>query len=57
MNKKLNDKYLRKMKELEYNDDTEHVHSVADDILCDLLIDLGYTELVGVFCDLEKWYA
>lgn len=57
MNKRLNDKYLVQMNELKYNDDTEQAHCTADDILCNLLEDLGYTELVDAFNDLEKWYA
>lgn len=37
--------------------DTEVIHSVADDLLCELLTRLGYTETVQAFHDLDKWYA
>ena len=57
MVKELNDKYLTQMKELEQEDDTERVHVVADGILCELLEELGYIELVATFRALHKWYA
>lgn len=57
MNKKLNDKYLARMEELKYNDDTEVVHCEADDILCELLEKLGYEKLVKAFYALPKWYS
>jgi len=37
--------------------DTEVVHSVADDLLCELLSRLGYVETVREFHNLDKWYA
>lgn len=37
--------------------DPESCHWQADKILCDVLTNLGYTELVEVFYDVEKWYA
>lgn len=57
MDKELNDKYLSQMKELRYEDDTEHAHVVADEILCNLLDELGYKELVDAFDDLDRWYS
>ena len=59
MNKRLNDKYLKRMNEVKqrYENDAEVAHSLADIILCDLLVSLGYTELVEVYNNLEKWYA
>lgn len=59
MNKRLNDKYLKRMNEVKqgYADDEEVAHSLADDILCDLLINLGYIELVDAYNDIDKWYA
>ena len=59
MNKKLNDKYLKRMNEIKskYEDDEETAHYLADDILCDLLDSLGYTELVEVFYSIDKWYS
>ena len=57
MNKKLNEKYLKQMNELKNNDDYESSHVTADDILCELLDELGYTDLIKVFNELPKWYA
>lgn len=62
MNKRLNDKYLNRMKEVKQKyeveaNDTEVAHYLADKVLCDLLESLGYVELVEEFNNLEKWYA
>jgi hypothetical protein len=56
-NEYLNDKYLELFKKRCTSRDIEINHCEADDILCDLLNDLGYTELVNEFKKLEKWYA
>jgi hypothetical protein len=37
--------------------DIESNHIEADEILCDLLEDLGYQNLVNEFKKLKKWYA
>ena len=37
--------------------DTEHSHSMADDILCDLLISLGYGDVVKEYEKIDKWYS
>lgn len=58
MNKDMNELYLAEMEELKHiRDDPEMVHIKADDILCNLLIELGYVELVHVFKNLRKFYA
>jgi hypothetical protein len=56
-NEFLNDHYLALFKNNCTSGDIEANHCEADDILCDLLNDLGYTELVNEFKKLEKWYA
>lgn len=56
MNKNLNEKYLKQMKECN-NYGTEEGHSQADGLLCGLLEELGYTELVEIYQNLEKWYS
>ena len=51
---------LSKEKEMEKvtNDyDTETGHIVADDILCAVLEKLGYTHLVELYNEVDKWYA
>lgn len=57
-NELLNDHYLNRF-DAECTDimDTELNHLNADKLLCELLNELGYTELVTKFKELEKWYA
>lgn len=37
--------------------DPETAHMAADAILCDLLSDLGYDDIVEAFKAVSKWYA
>jgi hypothetical protein len=37
--------------------DNECDHSAADDILCSLLLQLGYTKTVEAWQAVHKWYA
>lgn len=53
MNEELNEKYLMQMRELK----SEFEHDEADYLLCALLEELGYTELVEVYRKIPKWYA
>ena len=57
MNKKLQAKYVALMKEQTKNDDNETAHAEADDLLCRLLQELGYSEVVEVYEKVGKWYA
>ena len=54
----LHEEYSHRMSAL-INDtgDVEANHSNADKILCDLLSNLGYTDIVYDFKRLRKWYA
>lgn len=38
-------------------DDEEAAHILADNLLCEMLIFLGYEESVAVFGSMTKWYA
>jgi len=52
--------YLQLMKDVKINTkdgDTEDYHIAADKLLCELLIELGYKEVVDEFNKLGKWYA
>lgn len=49
----LEEKYLNQMRKLEYATD----HDEADNLLCRLLEELGFTELVKVYRKLPKWYS
>ena len=53
------DEFLTAMLELydQYNDDPEAFHSSADDLMCDLLVGLGYEDGIKVFDSADKWYA
>ena len=47
-------------KELEYwakSNDTEIAHGAADTIICELLITLGYSDVVKLYDKVPKWYA
>ena len=37
--------------------DVEGAHIEADEVLCDLLKQVGFTKVVEVYNKLEKWYA
>lgn len=39
------------------NNDAEMAHANADDILCELLADLGYEDVVAEYEKVRKWYA
>ena len=48
---------IAKLKELQSGRDIESEHSYADDVLCQLLISLGYQDVVDEWNKVEKWYA
>jgi len=37
--------------------DTEMGHYFADNVLCDFLISLGYTDVVEEYRKVDKWFA
>lgn len=48
---------LISLRELQDSDDTESAHSQADYLLCDLLVQLGYEDVVQAWHRIGKWYA
>ena len=56
-NQKLLDKYKQKMSEAIDNDDKEVGHVMCDGVLCDLLDELGFGEVVEIYDKQCKWYA
>ena len=56
MNGKLSQEYTARLAGL-IGGDTESSHIVADHLLCELLVKLGYVEVVDRFKALKKWYA
>lgn len=43
--------------QLEQTDDTEQDHYNADYVLCSLLVELGFSDLVDKYNQIDKWYA
>lgn len=39
------------------NPDVEQAHSIADNVLIDLLDSLGYDDVIDVYEKVGKWYA
>lgn len=48
---------LMKLEDLQLCGDIEVAHGDADDVLCDFLESLGYTEVVKAYKEIDKWYA
>lgn len=48
---------IKKLKELQQSGDTECAHSDADDLICELLLELGYEEVVTEYHKIDKWFA
>ena len=51
------EQYMERMKDVGNNGDLEVAHIDADGILCELLIELGYGELIELYNEVDKWYA
>lgn len=49
--------YVNRLKECQNNADIESAHADADQVLCDLLVYLGYEEIVLAYNKVEKWYT
>lgn len=55
---KLNaEEIIYRLKALQSGTDVECSHCEADDILCELLIDIGYSDVVEEYNEVDKWYA
>ena len=50
-------KYVELMQANVGHYDEEQAHSNADNLLCDLLRELGYGDVVAKYDEVEKWYA
>ncbi len=57
MNKKLFKYYKSAMQSIAEDQDIEKRHGDADDNLCDLLMDLGYGDIVRIYKSFDKWHA
>lgn len=50
------EKYVKKLNEC-LSLDTESAHGEADDILCEVLTEIGLYDVVSAFKKVRKWYA
>ncbi len=48
---------ISRLKAHQESGDTESAHIRADEILCELLVALGYGDVVDEFQKISKWYA
>lgn len=48
---------IKELKAYQADGDTEAAHGNADEVLCDLLIALGYQDVVNEWRKVDKWYA
>jgi hypothetical protein len=48
---------IARLKELQTGGDIEAEHSDADEVICMLLVSLGYQDVVDEWNKVEKWYA
>ncbi|WP_428945255.1 hypothetical protein ACQK5W_04025 [Pantoea sp. FN060301] len=51
------DEAINKLKVLQNLSDIEVAHANADDVICDLLISLGYEDVIFEYEKIDKWYA
>ena len=50
-------KHLDSLSEIGELTDTEVAHDLADEVLCNLLIELGYETVVDKWLEIDKYYA
>jgi len=48
---------IKELKTFQGYYDAEAAHPEADDVLCELLISLGYDDVVDEYNKVSKWYA
>lgn len=51
------EEYIEKLRKLNELDDAEAGHAEADDLLVEILIKLGYQDIVDEYESINKWYA
>ena len=49
--------YIARLRDMQKIFDEEQAHINADNVLCDLLTELGYEDVVHEYNKIEKWYA
>ena len=48
---------IKELKKLQKTGDPEYAHGTADDILCKILKELGYQDVLDEYYKVPKWYA
>ena len=48
---------IQQLKTIQMNNDPEDAHPLADDVLCELLISLGFKDVIEEYNKIHKWYA
>lgn len=48
---------IMRLKDLQQTDDEERAHGEADDILCEVLTELGHEEVAQEWVKVPKWYG
>jgi hypothetical protein len=48
---------IEEMKTIQSDRDIEGAHINADALLCKLLVELGFSDVVAEYKKIEKWYA
>ena len=51
------ERYTARLKECQRDTDTETAHANADDVLTDILWDLGLGDIVNQYDAVKKWYS
>jgi len=49
--------YINKLKDIQKGEDIENRHIEEDRLLCDLLEELGYIEIVKLYNKTIKWFV
>ena len=61
MNQEIMERYLTlvndRIRQNAHEHDTEMLHRDLDEILCNLLTELGYHDVVSAYNSTDKWYA
>lgn len=48
---------IKRLEELKKSDDREVAHMEADNVLMKFLLFLGYTDVISVYREIEKYYS
>lgn len=49
--------YINRLKQIQRNNDYEIAHGDADEVLLEILEDLGYSDIIEEYNKVEKYYS